>query len=119
MTRLDIPSTNLSVFPIALGTASFGTAIPDDQAFRLLDFYHLKGGNLLDTAFIYSTWRTGGQKASERTIGAWLTKNDLRKEIVVDTKGGTIIEDKVQSIFIGTGRRSINKMWLRCLLEVL
>ena len=43
--------TNL--YPLALGTAPFGTGIPRDTAFSILDAYAEHGGNLLDTAAVY------------------------------------------------------------------
>ena len=72
--------TNL--FPLALGTARFGTDIPRTTAFSILDAYMNYGGNLLDTAAIY------GMGVSEQTIGDWLNDRGARSKMTISTKGG-------------------------------
>ena len=67
---------------LSLGTAPFGTAIPREAAFRILDAYIDAGGNLLDTAAVY------GFGVSEQTIGAWMTSRGTRDRVLVSTKGG-------------------------------
>ena len=52
-----------SCFPLALGTAPFGTGIPKDTAFAILDAFTDLGGNLIDTAAVY------GMGVSEQTLG--------------------------------------------------
>lgn len=71
---------NLS--PLALGTAAFGTGIPRDTAFSILDAYIELGGNLLDTAAVY------GMGVSEQTIGDWMKGRGTRSQVVISTKGG-------------------------------
>ena len=72
--------TNL--YPLALGTAPFGTGIPRDTAFSILDAYAEHGGNLLDTAAVY------GMGVSEQTIGDWMRDRGTRHKMVISTKGG-------------------------------
>lgn len=72
--------TNL--FPLSLGTAPFGTGIPRDTAFSILDAYVELGGNLLDTAAVY------GMGVSEQTIGDWMKDRGTRSRVVISTKGG-------------------------------
>ncbi|MBQ5792731.1 MAG: aldo/keto reductase [Clostridia bacterium] len=69
------------LFPLALGTAPFGTAIGRDTAFAILDAFLALGGNLIDTAAVY------GMGASEQTIGDWLKDRRARDKITVATKG--------------------------------
>ncbi len=72
--------TNL--FPLALGTAPFGTGIPRDTAFSILDAYVDRGGNLIDTAAVY------GMGVSEQTIGDWMKDRGTRSKVAISTKGG-------------------------------
>jgi aryl-alcohol dehydrogenase-like predicted oxidoreductase len=72
---------------ICLGTGGFGSSIPRETAFAILDAYAGQGGNFLDTAHIYAAWEPGGSGASERTLGAWLKRNGMRRRFVVGTKG--------------------------------
>jgi aryl-alcohol dehydrogenase-like predicted oxidoreductase len=73
---------------ISLGTCSFGSNIPDDQAFRIFDAHFEAGGNFIDTAHVYSAREENGDGAAERCTGAWLWKNGVRDKIVISTKGG-------------------------------
>lgn len=66
---------------LSLGTAPFGTTIPRETAFRILDAYIDAGGNLLDTAAVY------GFGVSEQTIGAWMTSRGIRDRVLISTKG--------------------------------
>lgn len=83
-----LPTTNLTPSVIGLGAGSFGSAIPQDQAFALLDLFVELGGNFLDTARVYAAWLPGGAGASERTIGAWLKQRGMAEQVIVATKGG-------------------------------
>src|SRR5688500_6407954 len=86
MPILAIPGTATPTSGLCLGTSGFGSAIPRDEAFALLDEFAAQGGPLLDTAHIYAAWLPGGAGASERTIGAWLASRGAR--MLVTTKGG-------------------------------
>ncbi len=71
-----------SCFPLALGTAPFGTGIPKDTAFAILDAFTDLGGNLIDTAAVY------GMGVSEQTLGEWMRLRQCRNRVVISTKGG-------------------------------
>ena len=71
-----------SCFPLALGTAPFGTGIPKDTAFAILDAFTDLGGNLIDTAAVY------GMGVSEKTLGEWMRLRQSRGRVVISTKGG-------------------------------
>ena len=73
---------------IALGTAEFGSRIPEDAAFALLDAYAAGGGTVLDTANCYAEWLPDGEGRSELTIGKWLRSRAMASTMVVSTKGG-------------------------------
>jgi aryl-alcohol dehydrogenase-like predicted oxidoreductase len=83
-----LPTTHLVPSVIGLGTAGFGSAIPQERAFALLDRFAELGGNFLDTARVYAAWLPGGAGASERTIGAWLKSRGMAEQMIVATKGG-------------------------------
>ena len=71
-----------SDFPIALGTAPFGTGISRDVAFAVMDAFLDKGGRILDTAAVY------GMGISEQTIGEWMRSRSARDRVIISTKGG-------------------------------
>ena len=62
-----------------------GTMVMHDErlpySFSLLDDFFERGGNCLDTAYIYA----GG--ASEKAVGKWLQSRRIRDEIVLIAKG--------------------------------
>lgn len=68
---------------LALGTMTFGDETDEADAHRQLDRYLEVGGNLIDTADVYS------QGASEQIIGRWLAARgaSLRDRVVLATKG--------------------------------
>ena len=71
-----------SCFPLALGTAPFGTGIPRETAFGILDAFLDRGGSLLDTAAVY------GMGVSEQTLGVWMQERSTRNRVWISTKGG-------------------------------
>ena len=71
-----------SCFPLSLGTAPFGTGIPHDTAFSILDTFTDLGGNLIDTAAVY------GMGVSEQTLGEWMRLRGNRNLVLISTKGG-------------------------------
>ena len=79
--------TGLDVSELALGTMQFGWTTDEKTAFRLMDVYVEAGGNLIDTADIYSRW-TGGNPGgvSEEIIGRWIKDRGNRDRIVLATK---------------------------------
>ncbi len=89
MRYVNIPGTTLSPSVIALGTNRFGSLMNRDDSFALLDAYIELGGTFIDTAHIYADWIPGApHSASEKTIGAWLHKQNCRAQVVLATKVG-------------------------------
>ncbi len=82
-----ISGTSIQLSKIILGTASFGTSIPEEQAFAQMDCYYENGGRTLDTAAVYGDWEDKQEPLSERTIAKWLRSRNLEKEMTVITKG--------------------------------
>lgn len=88
MPPLHIPGIAPPVSSLALGTMLYGSKIPTDEAYRLLDTFVSGGGTVLDTANGYAGWLPNGAGQSERTIGEWLRRTGRHDQIVVATKGG-------------------------------
>jgi aryl-alcohol dehydrogenase-like predicted oxidoreductase len=62
MTSLrKLGSSDLEVFPLALGGNVFGWTADEAQSFAVLDAYTAAGGNFVDTADVYSAWADGNQ----------------------------------------------------------
>lgn len=80
-------ATTLTPSRIILGSVSFGSNIPREEAFAAMDAYREAGGNVLDTAHIYSSWEPGGVGASERTVGEWIRSRNVRDQLILGTKG--------------------------------
>jgi aryl-alcohol dehydrogenase-like predicted oxidoreductase len=75
-------ATGTVVSTFALGTMTFGTETDEAGAHAQLDRYVEAGGNLVDTADVYSAG------VSERMIGHWLAaRAGARDQIVLATKG--------------------------------
>jgi aryl-alcohol dehydrogenase-like predicted oxidoreductase len=76
-------SSGISVSTLALGTMTFGTETDEGASHAQLDRFMEAGGNLVDTADVYS------HGASEQIIGRWLAKQppEIREQVVLATKG--------------------------------
>ncbi|MDQ0960806.1 aryl-alcohol dehydrogenase-like predicted oxidoreductase [Streptomyces sp. B4I13] len=88
MTSLrTLGSSDLEVFPLALGGNVFGWTADEAASFAVLDAYTAAGGNFVDTADSYSVWvegNSGGE--SETVIGRWLKARGNRDDVVIATK---------------------------------
>lgn len=77
--------SGLAVSPLALGTMTFGTArwgSGEVDSRAVFNAYVDAGGNLVDTADVYSAGR------SEEMVGKFIADRSLRDSIVVATKAG-------------------------------
>lgn len=77
--------SGLIVSPLALGTMTFGAGrwgTDEPTARAIFDTYVEAGGNLIDTADVYS----GGE--SEKMLGRFLADSGMRDRLVVSTKSG-------------------------------
>jgi aryl-alcohol dehydrogenase-like predicted oxidoreductase len=76
-------SSGCSVSVLALGTMTFGSETDEATSHAQLDRFFEAGGNLVDTADVYS----GNE--SESIIGRWLSKQapEVRERAVIATKG--------------------------------
>jgi aryl-alcohol dehydrogenase (NADP+) len=77
----------MTVFPLCLGGNPFGWTSDADTSFAILDAFEAVGGNLIDTADVYSAWKPGNQGGeSETIIGDWMRERNVRAETFVATK---------------------------------
>lgn len=86
--NIMIPNTDLHVLPLGLGTALAGLNFDGQEADRLFDTFLYLGGNMIDTARVYSDWVKPETGRSERVIGDWLHRSKKRHDAVIVTKGG-------------------------------
>ncbi|MFF8643926.1 aldo/keto reductase [Streptomyces sp. NPDC015345] len=96
MTSLrTLGSSDLEVFPLALGGNVFGWTADRTASFAVLDAYTAAGGNFIDTADTYSSWVEGNEGGeSETLIGEWLAERGNRSDILLATKAGAHPEYK-------------------------
>lgn len=88
MTSLrKLGTSDLEVFPLALGGNVFGWTADEKDSFAVLDAYAAAGGNFIDTADAYSAWVEGNEGGeSETIIGKWLAARGNRADVVIATK---------------------------------
>ncbi|WP_242090327.1 aldo/keto reductase [Curtobacterium sp. DN_7.5] len=82
-----IGTSDLTVFPLALGGNVFGWTADEETSHRVLDAYAGAGGDFVDSADVYSAWAPGNSGGeSERVIGSWLRASGKRDDVVIATK---------------------------------
>lgn len=93
MKYLDLPIIG-KVSKIILGCDHYGETISEDIAYKQLDIYLDKGGNVLDTARLYGQVYDEGPSTSEKLLGKYLKHID-RSSVVIATKcGHPCLKDK-------------------------
>lgn len=88
MKKVNIPKTELWLSPMGLGTVDAGVKWSVENAEQIYDAFLDMGGNLIDTARVYSDWIPGERGRSERILGDWLKKSGKRNQVILSTKGG-------------------------------
>ena len=88
MDKIRIPETELELSPLGLGCVNAGIKWDGANADRLFDAFYDMGGNLYDTARVYSDWLPPETGRSERVLGDWLSRSGKRNHVVLITKGG-------------------------------
>jgi aryl-alcohol dehydrogenase-like predicted oxidoreductase len=89
MQRRALGASGLSIAPIVLGGNVFGWTIDQQQSFEVLDAFTGHGFNCIDTANVYSVWKTGNHGGeSETIIGNWFKHSGKRDQVVLITKVG-------------------------------
>ena len=88
MKRIKIANTDLELSPIGLGTVNAGLSWDHEEAAKIFENYLAAGGNLIDTAHVYSDWVEGEVARAERVIGEWIRSRKKRDDFILMTKGG-------------------------------
>jgi aryl-alcohol dehydrogenase-like predicted oxidoreductase len=106
MEQRTLGKSGISAGRIGLGCATFGREIPEETAFRIMDYAVERGITLFDTAEGYGGGQarqyrkqmlnvddqrevSGEMHSSEKIIGRWLRATGMRKRIVLLTKVAT------------------------------
>ncbi|MEW6720518.1 MAG: aldo/keto reductase [Thermodesulfobacteriota bacterium] len=104
MMKRMLGNSGMEVAPLAFGGNVFGWTADEPTSFRLLDAFTAAGGNLVDTADVYSNWVPGNSGGESETIlGRWLGKNGNREKVLVATKVGKPM---------GPGRSGLSKSYI-------
>src|SRR5258708_35837568 len=86
-----ISTTDLDVFPLALGGNVFGWTANQEESFAVLETYAAAGGNFIDTADMYSVWAPGNSGGeSETIIGRWMKARGNRDRMIIGLKVGML-----------------------------
>jgi len=81
---ITIQNTNLApLFPMGIGSMKANNDWDKQTTFRILDAFFDRGGNLYDTARVYSVF-----SKSEEYLGEWMKYSGKRNDIVLVSKGG-------------------------------
>lgn len=82
-----IGTSDLDIFPLALGGNTFGWTSDEAASFEILDAFTAGGGNFVDTADSYSAFADGNSGGeSETIIGQWTNARGNRDDVVIATK---------------------------------
>lgn len=93
MERRRLGRSDLHIAPLVLGANVFGWTADEKASFEVLDAFVDEGFNCVDTADVYSRWSQAGAGASEKVIGAWLSRGGGRRDrIILATKVGMEME---------------------------
>jgi aryl-alcohol dehydrogenase-like predicted oxidoreductase len=88
--RRPLGQSGIEVAPLALGGNVFGWTADERTSFDILDAFIEAGGNMVDSADVYSAWVPGNQGGeSETVIGNWLKRDPAKRgRVVIATKVG-------------------------------
>lgn len=87
MNYTTLPTTDIKISKICLGTMTFGEQNSEADAHAQLDYAVEKGVNFIDTAEMYPiAARQATLGLTEKYIGTWLQKSGKREDVVIATK---------------------------------
>ena len=113
-----LPSTNIKVSKICLGTMTWGQQNTEAEGHEQLNYAtNERGINFIDTAEMYSVpAKAETQGSTERIIGTWLKKRNKRDDIILASK---VAGPSAGLPHIGTGRKFNKENITRALNESL
>ncbi len=84
MKYTTLPGTDVKVSKICLGSMTWGEQNTEEEGHAQLNYAYDKGVNFIDTAELYSVpSKPETQGSTERIIGTWLQKPEIKRENVV------------------------------------
>ena len=88
--KRPLGQSGIEVAPLALGGNVFGWTADEATSFDILDAFVAEGGDMVDSADVYSAWVPGHQGGeSETVIGNWLRRDPAKRDqVVIATKVG-------------------------------
>jgi aryl-alcohol dehydrogenase-like predicted oxidoreductase len=87
--RRPFGRSGFELSPFCLDGNVFGWSAGEEASFAVLDAYVAAGGDVIDSANVYSAWVPGNEGGeSEAIIGRWLAGRADRDDLVVATKVG-------------------------------
>ena len=88
--KRPLGQSGIEVATLALGGNVFGWTADEATSFDILDTFVAEGGNMVDSADVYSAWVSGHQGGeSETVIGNWLKRDPAKRDrVVIATKVG-------------------------------
>ena len=88
--KRPLGQSGIEVAPLALGGNVFGWTADEATSFDILDAFVAEGGDMVDSADVYSAWVPGHQGGeSETVIGNWLKRDPAKRDkVVIATKVG-------------------------------
>jgi aryl-alcohol dehydrogenase-like predicted oxidoreductase len=107
--------SGIKVAPLALGGNVFGWTADEQASFAVLDAFVEAGGNMIDTADVYSAWvpgHAGGE--SESMIARWLKRSGKRDQVVIATKVGFMAGLAPETIRIACDA-SLQRLGIECI----
>ena len=87
MNRIPLPKTDLQISSLCLGGNVFGWSADEATSKTILSDFYSTGGNFIDTADVYSEWKSGNTGGdSETIIGNWMQESGNRDHLIIGTK---------------------------------
>ena len=88
MKYTTLPTTDINVSKICLGSMTWGEQNTEAEGHEQLDYAIAQGVNFIDTAELYSVPNARAETygSTERIIGNWLTKRGKRDDVVIASK---------------------------------
>jgi aryl-alcohol dehydrogenase-like predicted oxidoreductase len=80
-------SSEIKVSRIVMGSAMSMGGLPNDEIYKLYDYYIEQGGNCIDTARAYREGKC------EQIVADYIQSRNLKDQIVLSTKGGHPTQD--------------------------
>ena len=85
--RIPLLKTDLQISALCLGGNVFGWSADEATSKTILSDFYANGGNFVDTADVYSEWKSGNTGGdSETIIGNWMKESGNRDQMIIGTK---------------------------------